>query len=668
MGLLQNEDFKTEAELISAGGAKTQLLNDTKVYMSGLGQTLDDAVTMGLIGGGGATGLITGDDNIPKSTIGNWLAYADTAGISPIDMTGGSPVVTVTRNTTAPISDVADFLFTKPASNVQGNGFSLTKNSIPNKYKSRACMLRFKYFTSSTYVDNAVGLFLYDITGAVVYQLNPLYLKKSGLIESSFAEIQLPNTLTSGFRIGFHVIGTDSTAYTINFSEFTFDEKVTSQNSSITDPQSYTPTYGAGLGTVTTNKISYSKSGKYLLMDGVFLVGTPTTAEISLTLPTGLVASSDISSAYYSIVGSLTGEALVGADQQITIITIAGATKLYFGEQRSNQGLTPLTAGATYFYSGQRISFSARIPIQGWSAGTQISDIYTGRTVAADVYLSATQTGVNPNNTSVKINFNAVRNDTIGAFSTGAFRYNFLTSGWYDFSTTIYLLGSNVLANIYRLHIYKNGSLFFVGDQTTPTAGAPFNLTASTKRFFNAGDYLEVYLYGAGNNSVSTLSVYEDGTGAWSYFNINRIAGENQPLASEKVLLNYQDTSGTLVNSINQILTFDTKITDTRGMYTAGNIVSAKTGFLSLNSRVEYQALAYTTSQKINLSVFINGNIVAISPENWGNGVSHTLAASVHMRSYPVNVGDIITIRSTTDVNNNKSVTPYRNTVELEIV
>lgn len=117
MGLLQNEDFKTEAELISAGGAKTQLLNDTKVYMSGLGQTLDDAVTMGLIGGGGATGLITGDDNIPKTTIGNWLAYKNTvASASPETMTGGSPTVTITRNTTAPISDVADFLFTKTRS------------------------------------------------------------------------------------------------------------------------------------------------------------------------------------------------------------------------------------------------------------------------------------------------------------------------------------------------------------------------------------------------------------------------------------------------------------------------------------------------------------------------------------------------------------------------
>jgi hypothetical protein len=46
-GLLQNEDFKTEAELVAAGGAKTQLLNEDKIYIASnsIGETLDDAIT-----------------------------------------------------------------------------------------------------------------------------------------------------------------------------------------------------------------------------------------------------------------------------------------------------------------------------------------------------------------------------------------------------------------------------------------------------------------------------------------------------------------------------------------------------------------------------------------------------------------------------------------------
>ena len=57
-GLLQNEDFKTEAELITAGGTKAQLLNEDKVYSNTLSETLDDAFSLGKI-----IGLTTAPSN-----------------------------------------------------------------------------------------------------------------------------------------------------------------------------------------------------------------------------------------------------------------------------------------------------------------------------------------------------------------------------------------------------------------------------------------------------------------------------------------------------------------------------------------------------------------------------------------------------------------------------
>lgn len=51
-GLLFDADFRTEAELISAGATKASLLNDTKIYLSTLGETLDDAITNKLLAGG----------------------------------------------------------------------------------------------------------------------------------------------------------------------------------------------------------------------------------------------------------------------------------------------------------------------------------------------------------------------------------------------------------------------------------------------------------------------------------------------------------------------------------------------------------------------------------------------------------------------------------------
>jgi hypothetical protein len=54
-GRLQNEDFKSLSELTAAGGTSAQLLNDTKIYITGGGinKQLSTAITNGDIGGGG---------------------------------------------------------------------------------------------------------------------------------------------------------------------------------------------------------------------------------------------------------------------------------------------------------------------------------------------------------------------------------------------------------------------------------------------------------------------------------------------------------------------------------------------------------------------------------------------------------------------------------------
>lgn len=58
-GKLQNEDFKTLTEITNAGGSASQLLNDTKIYVTAnsINQQLSTAIQSGLIGGGGGSSL-----------------------------------------------------------------------------------------------------------------------------------------------------------------------------------------------------------------------------------------------------------------------------------------------------------------------------------------------------------------------------------------------------------------------------------------------------------------------------------------------------------------------------------------------------------------------------------------------------------------------------------
>lgn len=74
-GKLQNEDFKSKAELQAAGGNENQLLNDTKIYVTsnGINKTLDQAILDGDIGGGGVGGVdIMSSDIADRSKLADY--------------------------------------------------------------------------------------------------------------------------------------------------------------------------------------------------------------------------------------------------------------------------------------------------------------------------------------------------------------------------------------------------------------------------------------------------------------------------------------------------------------------------------------------------------------------------------------------------------------------
>lgn len=59
VGRIQNDDVKTLAELTGSGGSMSQLINDTKIYISanGLNVQLSTAISTGALGGGGGGSL-----------------------------------------------------------------------------------------------------------------------------------------------------------------------------------------------------------------------------------------------------------------------------------------------------------------------------------------------------------------------------------------------------------------------------------------------------------------------------------------------------------------------------------------------------------------------------------------------------------------------------------
>lgn len=125
----------------------------------------------------------------------------------------------------------------------------------------------------------------------------------------------------------------------------------------------------------------------------------------------------------------------------------------------------------------------------------------------ARLYKTTNQTGVNPNNSAVKIALDSVTYDSASGLQAGSNSYISQLSGYYKVCLSINVSSVNTLANTYYAQIYKNGSLYSSGPYTTFSAGAAVGCYISDIVVLNATDYVQAYLFGAGNNSASTLTI-----------------------------------------------------------------------------------------------------------------------------------------------------------------
>lgn len=139
-------------------------------------------LSWGAAGGSGGTGknYITNSD-CASSVFLPWAVYDDEADTTddtiPDDGTGGSPGVTIAANTTTPLSDDADFLFTKPTADSQGEGVS-TVFTIDRADNAKKMIISFDYKTSANYVDDDVKIYIFDDDENEIIRVNGEDLKQ----------------------------------------------------------------------------------------------------------------------------------------------------------------------------------------------------------------------------------------------------------------------------------------------------------------------------------------------------------------------------------------------------------------------------------------------------------------------------------------------------------
>lgn len=273
--------------------------NDDKIYKKTSAGVESEIGSGG--GGGSGINLVTFDtsgnnysptktDNFNlDATVGDWAAYADAAGTSAVDMTGGSPGTTCTRDTAdTPVLNGTGQLKMDlgSGSSRQGEGCSLLVN-VPAAYRGKNLTLTFPFRITGTIAEDELKVSAYDVTNSL---LADPYRKVKLLGSTGTAVAVIPTATNSAqVRIGIHVARTATTALSLVADDFQLSPTITAQGMAGSDSTVYTPGLNS-TSNVAYNQASWQRIGDRILIKGSIRWSGTGSGSLQVSLPSGLTA------------------------------------------------------------------------------------------------------------------------------------------------------------------------------------------------------------------------------------------------------------------------------------------------------------------------------------------------------------------------------------------
>jgi hypothetical protein len=583
MSKIQNEDVKTLAQITGAGGSASQLINDTKIYVTanGLNKQLSQAIADGEIGGGGGINYIT-NPSAESNTTG-WATYQDAAGTSPVNGIDGTANTTWTRSTSSPLRDSASFLMTKSSgASRQGEGVSYDF-SIDPADQGKVLQGSFDYaIASGTFADDAVRVFIYDVTNAALISCVPSNLKNHTLPGEKFGfEFQAPVNSTS-FRLILHIAGTDTVAYNLKFDNFSVGPQAKLYGSPVTDWISFAPTGSWVTNTTYTGR--YRRVGDSVeCMVNVALSGAPTSAALTINLPSGL----SIDTAKLVSTTSLTNE----LGQISWLEPTSGTGKLLYNNstsltavyQSSTAGVTsainataPVTWGA-----GDSLQLIFKAPILGYSSSLLISNDASTRVVAARMSRTSGSQAISG---ATVLDWTSTVHDTHAAIDLSGNTFTAPVSGYYRSSGFVLLdtgSGEGAASTSYTIDGAGSTQVGQSG-KSASTAGFGFLSPLDFTVFLRAGQVLRTLSTNLAGSPSFVL-------GTW---NIEQVQGPAQIAASESVNFRVSSSSGqTLTAGGTTTINYPTKDFD------SFNAVSGGVFTAPISGKYQFMAAANIATQ-----------------------------------------------------------------------
>lgn len=614
------------------------------------------AVGSGSGSGQGGINYITNPDAETDTT--GWAAYADAAGTSPVDGTGGSPTAAITRTTTGGevLRGDASFKIAKDAANRQGEGVSFDFTVDPAD-QSSVLRISFDYSASSAfdYGDASspasdpsdVVVYIYDKDGASLIQPAGFSLDGSGHFSGEF---QPTDNSSNDYRLTLHIAGTNASAWDffVDNVQVGPQPRVSGVPASDWVDIGSLVTISAGFGTATNVSIFQRRVGDNYEIRGSFQSGTVAGSTAYIQIPWSMDTSklggtaADAIGHWYSATASVTAgnwsfdgstNSLAGA----MFFDGSTANQIFLGKGGQNNGYVK-TNGSTILANGDSVGFYFTIPIAGLSANVALSEDADTRVVSVNLSRSTSFNIANAGS-GTDIPFNA-DNDTHGKFNGGTSIYTIPVSGEYDLSAALEYASSATGIRELQAIVTIGGSptTYTLARDSAPPAASLY-LHGHKGIYLNAGDTVKFVAY---QTSGGVLAAAANGV-QYSYASIKKRSGPATIAASEKVYASYNafSNTGSVNSGAGDLIVWSTKEDDSHNAMSAGTYTIPRSGVYKIEAQVPATNGAATDTMEARIA--INGTVKRTKVETASGTTSRPMQPKVSYVKF-LNAGDTVTI------------------------
>lgn len=382
-GWLKPKMTTTQRDAIASPATGLEIYNTTTNENNVYNGTSWVSVGSGAGGSGSGAKNYYPDENFEDLGVPSSVTTYDDGGATYVDGAGGSPsFVAAGVASFGPLQGLQSLTLNKGTGNAQGEGFTLTTDSIDGIDRATLLFGSFAIEADDSDYQGDLELNAYEINGATKLSVS-IEGFESNLIPAGFRgkirykvwhEGNVATAGALGIRLSFHITGTSTASWQIKLDEFRIGPQQQVTVMPYSDPQLYTPTF-TGFGTVGSSNIQSWRVGKYLFIEGAFTSDTPTATEARVSLgyngeDGGVTSASTLPT--LQVVGSAGISGTSGNSGTFTMTAEASVGYLTFAFRDNSIGGLTKRDGDEIAVNGTVISFFARVQIESWGSNAVI--------------------------------------------------------------------------------------------------------------------------------------------------------------------------------------------------------------------------------------------------------------------------------------------------------